>query len=464
MENNKEKNSENVQVYSSSQKKPTRARREIDVSKSEAEDKTRVDMPTLTDEIIVSERRAKREIEFPEKKQKPVSELKTAFLEEEDDEGTPTGKSLVSALGKSVLYLVFVVCVSIIVAWFAITLANDIFAFVKSDKEVVLTIGEDTTFRQLASELEHKGVVEYPLFFRIYNSFKNRDSETPQELEAGEYTILSNLNYDELISTFSKKAAARNIVRITFPEGITADEIIDLFVENGVGSREGFEEAISSSLIYDMDYRFLKELQQLEREGFADGRKYALEGYLYPDTYDFYTDASPIDAVSKLLETFNRRFEEAYYARCSELNMSVDDVVNLASIIQKETKWEAEYEVVSSLYHNRLNNPTRFPRLQCDSTYLYAFPERRGEGLTLDEMKKSTSPYSTYSHDGLPPSAICNPSLNAVIAAMYPNSADDNGVEHTYYYMVARKNGYHLFSSNEAGHLANIARAESEEA
>ncbi len=468
MQNNNEKKREDVQIYSSDQK-VRRARREVSEVNSD-DTKTRVDMPTLTGEIIAPQRRAKKDVSFPEKKEeikeekkeeKKESVLRTAFLEEEEED-VGTGKRIFSAFGKSVAYFVFVICASIIVAYVGITVANDIFAFVKSDKEIVVTVDDTTTFRQLASDLEHKGAVQYPLLFRIYNSFKNRDRETPQELEPGEYTLLANLNYDELISTFSKKASVRDVVRITFPEGVTADEIIDLFVENGVGTREGFVEAVSSSLIYDMDYRYLRELQELEREGFADGRKYALEGYLYPDTYDFYTDSSPIDAISKLLETFNIRFEEAYYDRCEELGMSIDEVINLASIIQKETKWESEYELVSSLYHNRLNNPTRFPRLQCDSTYLYAFPERRGEGLTLDEMKASTSPYSTYSHDGLPPSAICSPSLNAIISAMYPNSADENGVEHTYYYMVARKNGYHLFASNEAGHLANIARVENE--
>ena len=244
-------------------------------------------------------------------------------------------------------------------------------------------------------------------------------------------------------------------------KGLTADEMIDLFLENGVGTREGFEKAVKSSLVYDMDYRFLKELQAQETEGFENGRKYALEGYLYPDTYDFYTDASEIDAVSKLLETFNRRFEEAYYERCEELGMSVDEIVNLASIVQMETKYESEYETVSSLYHNRLNAPASFPRLQCDSTYLYIYPERRAE-LTLDEMKSSDNPYSTYSHDGLPPSAICSPSLNAIISALYPSSVDEKGVKHTYYYMVARPNGYHYFSQTEAGHLSNIERARGE--
>ena len=141
--------------------------------------------------------------------------------------------------------------------------------------------------------------------------------------------------------------------------------------------------------------------------------------------------------------------------------MSVDEVINLAAIVQKETKYSSEYPTVSSLYHNRLKNSSSFPRLQCDSTYLYIYPERR-DSLTLDEMKKSNSPYSTYSHDGLPPSAICNPSLDAIIASLYPHAQDSNGVNHTYYYMVARPNGYHYFAKTEAEHLNNIARANAE--
>ncbi len=448
MENKKDNNEQDIRIY--------KARR--DVGSSFDDSKTRTDIPSFADETVVAAaKRARRDYEkkTEEKKPAPVYRL------EEEEEETSGGYTVFSALGKSVAYIVFVICAAIIIAYIGITVANDLFAFVKSDKEITVSIDEDTTFRELAGELEKKGAIQYPLFLRIYNSFKNRDSKVKQELEAGEYRILANLNYDEIISTFTKKRAVREIVRITFPEGLTADEMIDLFLENGVGTREGFEKAVKSSLVYDMDYRFLKELQAQETEGFENGRKYALEGYLYPDTYDFYTDASEIDAVSKLLETFNRRFEEAYYERCEELGMSVDEIINLASIVQMETKYESEYENVSSLYHNRLNAPASFPRLQCDSTYLYIYPERRAE-LTLDEMKSSDNPYSTYSHDGLPPSAICSPSLNAIISALYPSSVDEKGVKHTYYYMVARPNGYHYFSQTEAGHLSNIERARGE--
>ena len=459
MENNDKNLDKDIEVYP----KHKRARRDVSQSPRDDDSKTRIDMPTVTDDIIITSNpnkkpEAKRDVSrpAPEKKEPPKT-----YLLEEDGEESSTGMNLFSALGKSVAYLIFVVCASIIVSYLGITIANDVFAFVKSDKEISITVTEETSFRELSGMLEKEGAVTYPLFLRIYYSFKNRGKETPTPLEPGEYRVLANLNYDEIISTFSKKRATREIVRITFPEGLSADETIDLFLENGVGTREGFVKAISSSLIYDMDYRFLKELQEKEKEGFEKGRIYALEGYLYPDTYDFYTDSSEIDAISKLLRTFNTRFEDAYYDRCKELSMSVDDIVNIASIVQMETKYESEYETVSSLYHNRLAAPARFPRLQCDSTYLYAFPERR-DGLTLDEMKKSDSPYSTYSHDGLPPSAICSPSLNAIIAALYPSAVDNNGRNHTYYYMVARPNGYHYFAATEAEHNANIVKAKSE--
>jgi len=468
MDNNTKKNGEkDIQIYDGG-RRPFRARRSVTSEPAIKQDeqrvedsKTRVDMPTVTDEIISSTPRRAVET-FPEKEEKKEP-VKIAALEEEEEETDSSDKShALSAMWKSVAYIIFVICTSIIVSYIGITVANDVFAFVKDEKEVSITVTEKTTFRQLASELEKKGVIDYPLVFRIYNSFKNSGSDKGAELEPGEYTILANLNYDELIYTFSKKAPPRTIVRITFPEGLTADEMIAMFVENGVGTKEGFERAISSSLLYDMDYPFLKQLQETEKAGgFKDGRRYVLEGYLYPDTYDFYTDSPETDIVAKLLATFNRRFEEAYYERCDELEMSVDEIVNLASIVQMETKYDSEYETVSSLYHNRLNNPVSFPRLQCDSTYLYVYPERRAE-LTLDEMKASDSPYSTYSHDGLPPSAICSPSLNAIIAALYPNATDNSGVKHTYYYMYARPNGYHYFAKTEYEHLQNIERANRE--
>ncbi|MBQ7897581.1 MAG: endolytic transglycosylase MltG [Clostridia bacterium] len=447
-ENNRNNEEKDVKIYDTSdiifEGKPKRARTAQRDIKPHDNEKTRVDMPTITEEIIP-----------PKKVDSPYEE---APLLEEDE---PMIKSYFEMFGKGIIYLIFVLASSVIIAYYGITIANDVFAFVKSDDEVKIVIEEGDGVKEIAKELKKAGVIEYPGVFKLYNSFKNRNSETPQEFVADTYVFEKNLNYDELIAKFEKSAPVRGVVDITFPEGLSVDEMIEIFLENGIGTRDGFVEAVKSSLIYDMKYPFLVSLQEEERKGFDDGRKYALEGYLYPDTYQFYSDSSEIDAVSKLLKTFNVRFEKEYYDRCEELGMTVDEIVNIASIVQKETKYSSEYPIVSSLYHNRLKNPSSFPRLQCDSTYLYAFPDRR-EGLTLDEMKASDSPYSTYSHDGLPPSAICSPSLDAIIAALYPNAQDSSGVNHTYYYMYARPNGYHYFARTDAEHQANIVKANAE--
>jgi formate dehydrogenase major subunit len=92
----------------------------------------------------------------------------------------------------------------------------------------------------------------------------------------------------------------------------------------------------------------------------------------------------------------------------------------------------------------------------------FVFGRKLGENLTLDEMNKSSDPYSTYSHDGLPPSAICNPGLDAIIAALYPNSSDSSGTNHVYYYMVAGADGYHYFAKTKSEHDQNVARAAAE--
>lgn len=457
MEENKNKSPEekDIKIYDTSDiifsgKPKPRIKRQPEMSSkkpctTEDNEKTRVDMPTITEEII----KPKKPIDSPYEE--------SPLLEEEE----PMTKSYFEMLGKGLVYLVFVIASSIIIAYYGITISNDVFAFVKDSDEVKIVVNEGDSARDIAKKLKKAGVINYPSVFTLYNSFKNRNSETPQEFVADTYVFNSDLNYDELILKFEKSAPVRSVVDITFPEGLSVDEMIDIFLENGIGTREGFVEAVKSSLIYDMQYPYLIALQEKEKEGFNDGRKYALEGYLYPDTYQFYTDTSEIDAVSKLLRTFNVRFEEEYYVRCEELSLTVDEIVNIASIVQKETKYSSEYPIVSSLYHNRLNNPSSFPRLQCDSTYLYAYPERR-EGLTLDEMKTSDSPYSTYSHDGLPPSAICNPSLDAIIAALYPNAESSSGVSYTYYYMYARPNGYHYFARTDAEHQANIQKANAE--
>jgi len=358
------------------------------------------------------------------------------------------GSGLIFGIAKALIYIVAVIAVSGILSYFGIIYANDIFAFVKPEKSAVITVSDNTTVSELADILHAEGMIEHPEVFKFYTWYRHRNNKTPIELKAGTYEISSMLNYDMMLSTFKKKSGGRTIVTLTFKEGLTVDETIKIFTDAGVGNREEFVEAINN---YDYDYKFVKALENWRD---IPGRKYRLEGYLYPDTYDFYTDSDESFIISKLLSNFNQKFEEEYYDRCTALGYSVDEIVNIASLIEKEGYLQQDLENISSVFHNRLNNWDA-PYLQSDATIQYSFAERKKE-ITPKDLEVD-SPYNTYLYKGLPPSAIANPGLESILAALYPANTK-------YYYFVTRSNGAAVFSRTLGEHNNAVAEIKRESA
>lgn len=354
---------------------------------------------------------------------------------------------VVSALVKSAVYLVFVLVVSVFAGFFLISVGNDVFAFVKSEEPVTITVPENATVEDIGNVLYEGGIIKYPKIFKLYAELKHEDEG---EFIAGEYEVSPKLNYDQLLSAFRYRFV-REIVRITIPEGYCVEDIIELFVSQGIGDREGFIRAINE--VDYSEFRFVRELE----EGDLSDRYYRLEGYLYPDTYDFYTDATPAQIVYKLLNNFNRKFKDVYYDRCEEIGLTVDEVVTIASFIQEEAYYLEEFENVASVFHNRLNNPSAFPRLESDATAAYAIhvlTGKRPEKIVPDDLLVE-SPYNTYLNDGLPPGAISSPGYDAIVTAMYPAKTD-------YYYFYTKQDKRTVFSKNLAEHQAAI-RADSTE-
>ncbi|MCD8312415.1 MAG: endolytic transglycosylase MltG [Firmicutes bacterium] len=356
------------------------------------------------------------------------------------------GKTL-SGLLRGVIYILFVSITGIAIAVFAvIPIGNDMFAFVKDEEIVDITIPELATINDVAEILYENGLIEYPEIFKIYANFQGDDGE----FVAGEYSLSTTLNYGQLLDSF-KSTETTEIISITIPEGYTTDEIIALFVENGIGTYDGFVEAINEydwSLEYS--YWFIDEL---EENGYSDSRHYRLEGYLFPDTYYFYTTASEVSVIAKLLDNFETKFPDTYRARAEVLGMTVDEIVTLASMIQSEAKYLSEYALVSSVFHNRLNNSGSYPYLESVATIIYAIYHDTGERPTTLESVSYNSDYNTYTHTGLPPGAICNPGYNALTYALYPTESD-------YFYFVTNTDGYSVFSTTYAEHLAAIEAVE----
>ncbi|MDD6312678.1 MAG: endolytic transglycosylase MltG [Firmicutes bacterium] len=426
-------------------------------------ERTRV-MTAAEQDVIISERRpsaparkaksaapAKAGTEKPARAARPAKPPVKASEEkpgrsgrehsEEDQVKVKDKGGIFSTFSKTIVYIVAVIGVSILLSVVGIKFANDCFAFVKDDYETTVVINTGASISEVADVLKSSNVISQPLAFRLYAGFKYRNSNL--EFAEGIYTLNSNMNYDQIIYTIKAgKAPARKTVKLTFPEGMTVDEIIDVLVENNIGTREGYVDAINN---YAYDYPFMTELSKIE---LSSDRKYRLEGYLYPDTYEFYTDSTEVAVVDKFLNNFSSLFGEAEFSRCKELGYNMDEVMTIASIVQKESKFASEFYTTASVFYNRLGSKS-FPKLESDATVQYCLAEH-AEHITA-ELRNTDSKYNTYLYNGLPPSAICNPGIDAITAALYPE-------ETGYYFFYAGSDGYNIFSKTLSEHQSVIAR------
>lgn len=369
-----------------------------------------------------------------------------------EEEGMDRGGMVLSVL-KALVYIAFVLVVSGFLAVYGIRVANDIFAFVKDEITVEVYIPDGATLDDVADAFYTEGLVESADWFKLYTQFKNRDRDLT--FVGGTYTLNSTMNYNTLIAAVTPRGG-RTIVSVLIPEGYTVDQIIDLLVSQGIGTREGYIEAIQN---YDYNYEFLDVLESIEKK---DGRKYRLEGYLFPAKYDLYKDSGEVAVIDKMLAAFQANFTDVYSDRLTELGMNMDEVVTLASIIQREARFSSDMYYISGVFHNRLNNAATFPYLDSDATIQYALPEHKEE-LTREDLKID-SPYNTYLYPGLTPGAICNPGLEAITAALYPEDKlmESRGVKS--YYFVAGYDGYSLFGANASEHENNKAKVAADKA
>ncbi|MBO5778957.1 MAG: endolytic transglycosylase MltG [Clostridia bacterium] len=352
----------------------------------------------------------------------------------------------VRTLSATLIYLISVICVGLLAGMFIVSAINDVFAFMKDDSLYEITIEDSKmSLKELSEYLAEEGIIRHPLIFRIYCGLKNEEGIT---LKEGTYLISPSFNYDKILNSLNP-IPPRGQIDITFTEGMTIDDIIDRFLENGIGTREGFEDVIEN---YRFDYWFLKDLD------LSEDRYYRLEGYLYPDTYRFYTDSTEVAALTKMLDNFKKKVPSSYKEECEKMGLTMDQAVIIASLIEAECTWVADFEPVAGVFHNRLNSTQFNGRLDSDATIQYILRHTTGSRKEeLDENDlKIDSPYNTRLYDGLPPGPICSPSLNALMAAILPDT------ESGYYYFVTQANGYNLYAKTYAEHLKNVETVENE--
>ncbi len=372
----------------------------------------------------------------------PVLPKKKTPKKNREAEDESEGSNAIISVIKAITYIVSVVVVSVFLAVFIILVGNDVYAFVKDESVIDVTVPEYATLNDISILLSENGIIEYPTVFKVYANLKKDDGK----YIAGTYPLSPMMNYDELLMAFKPKKPT-GTSRITIPEGYTTDQIIDLFVSKGIGTREKYVEVINH---YDFDYWFI---DKLEESGWKEGRYYRLDGYLFPDTYEFYNASTEEVVIGKLLKRFNEVFIEAYAIKAEQLGYTVDEILTLASMVEKEGGTQSDFFNISSVFTNRLNNAARYPFLESDATIVYAIEHDTGEHVNpTREHLSYESPYNTHTNKGLPPGPIANPSASAIRAALYP--ADTK-----YFFFVSASATVTYYAETLDEHNANVARA-----
>lgn len=366
-----------------------------------------------------------------------------------------------------VVWLAMVVFASIMVAQYIMVGINDMLAVGREEERTVeITIPENATLDQVTDILIKNNIIKDKNFFMLYAIVTKSTTGFTQ----GKFEVPTNKDYLALIDKLQSEENRTDTVKIQFREGISILDMAQQLEDNKVCSAEAFLKKCNSDE-FDEDYEFLKEIKN------GDKRYYRLEGYLFPDTYEYYIGEDPTSVLYKFLRNYNSK---VYYTKirfaqgekkatiaqkAEKMGMKMEDVITLASLIQAEAANSDDMYVISSILHNRLDTIKTggmndfgeggFQKLQLDSTIFY--PYKTQAQVPASIRGTYVSRYSTYKYNGLPAGPICNPGLEALEAAVNPSDTE-------YYYFCHKAAtadepavAYYAKTSDE--HIANKEEA-----
>ncbi len=359
--------------------------------------------------------------------------------DDEDDDGRDSGGF--SRWMKALTALAIVLGVSVFLAIFALASAQDLFGLNKKDMEIEFTLPPDQSMTQIASLLKEKGIIDQPLTFQIYAGLKNNSDD----FLPGDYALNSNMSYDQIMVKFrTPNGGKKEEISLMFPEGITLKEIAEKLQENNVCKAEELYEYLEKG-------EFPWEYEALANVPDRDNRFRRFEGYLFPDTYIFYKGMSPEAVSRKFFSNFNNKIAGELSEEIEKSGMTIDEVITLASLIQREAANVSDMKMVSSVFHNRINNPqVNLPRLESDPSIHYVEDDIKPFMAMANQSMYDD--YNTYKCNGLPVGPICNPGMDAILAALQPENSD-------YFYFLSDKEGKFYFAKTREEHDINIQKA-----
>lgn len=314
-------------------------------------------------------------------------------------------------------WILVLICLaaSVLLSSYAISCMNDVFA-IRRDSETVVTVNipAEAHTKDVLKILQDNDLIHHRHFCWVVSKvikFKDDNYLT------GVYYVTASMGFEKMLLTFKQPTTTGETVTLTFPEGFTVDQIVEKLEKNKVCTAAVLYQTMQE-VDFSSEFSFISEMDNKE------ARYRMLEGYLYPDTYEFYVGESSSSVLRKFLNNFNKKWTDEYAEQAKKLNMSVDDVITLASIIQKEAYGAEQSPLVSSVLHNRLNKSGLYPSLQCDSTTEYINEYIQKNAKNAVEVARFTDRYSSYKCAGLPVGSICNPGNDAIKAALFPEKTD----------------------------------------
>ena len=298
-----------------------------------------------------------------------------------------------------------------------------------SKKDILVEIPNGATLTKVSSILEENKLIKNKVLFKVVSKFK----EDNNGVKAGKYLLSQKYSNSEILDILISGKTYNDGIKVTIPEGSTYKEVIKYLTNKKIGKVEVYEELINNPKEFYDKYKFLDEKDIT-----------TLEGFLYPDTYYFEKDMSEKDVISAMLKRFSEVYTPELKEKQKKMGLTLQQVINMASIIEKEAVKDVDRPKIAGVFYNRLE--IGMP-LQSDATIQYIFDERK-HIVSYSDLKID-SPYNSYLNKGLPPTPIANPGIKSIEAALDPEDND-------YLYFVATVDGGNNYSKTYDEHLKYV--------
>ena len=351
-------------------------------------------------------------------------------------------------LSRFALAVAIIAISSVLLCVYGINCIDDVLAINVDDITVEVEVSKGMSDADVIDILEDNKLIKNKLFCNLFIKFFGKGGD----YVSGVYTLTPSMGVEKMLSTMKADITLSETVTLTFPEGWTIDQIAEKLESNEVCTAASFINTLQN-VDFSEEYDFIKSIPN------KDQRFRVLEGYMYPDTYEFYVGENASSVVRRFLDNFKNRWTDEYADMAEKSGLSLDEVIIMASILQKEAASSSQMADISSVLYNRLDRPATFPWLNCDSTEDYLTktikPTLTSSTEDIEKYIHYRDSYDTYSEEckGLPIGPIANPGDSAIRAALEPSDTN------YFYFCHNTENGKVYYANTMREHEVNMKEA-----